>query len=322
MREPTTTLKQFLELRYRERRRCLKTIGVIYANSGHENFRYIKEAEISARSFRRYIPEAEYVMYTQAKGYSSGDFDHILETRFDFPEPLLATTHKNGQMVAKLNALADSRFDITLYLDSDTYALSDQTRSIIGLMDEFDIAVAHAPHRINNRLGDALPDLPASFPEFNCGLILFRNTPKVMDFIRSWRDVYVKYMITHAHDQGAFRRLIYAADIRVATLPPEFNYRGYDYNEAAVILHKREMLPRYIRDENGKQVVLRVKVINFMLKICRSRFRLKEIYWGGRACDGANAPVSPENPGQSCLCARDASKWNKLPDGHAPEGWC
>lgn len=259
----------------------MKSIGVIYANSGHEDLRYIKEAERSAESFKRFIPEADYVLYTQVTDYSSEIFDDIRETGFHFPAALIGTTHKNGQMVAKLGALADSRYDITLYLDSDTYALNEDVRSIIGLMNEFDIAVAHAPLRINSRLGEAPLDLPVSFPEFNCGLVLFRNTPEVMRFIRCWRDFYVNHMVIHAHDQGAFRKLIYKADLRIATLPPEFNYRGYDYNEAAVILHNRELLPLYLRKSGETQFLYHVKVVNFLLKFLRSKFRLKEVYWGG-----------------------------------------
>lgn len=257
----------------------MKSIGVIYANSDHEGLRYIKEAEQSAASFKRFIPEAEYVLYTQANDYSSDVFDDIRKTCFGFPEGLSATRHKNGQMVAKLRALAESGYDVTLYLDSDTYALNENVRALIGLMDEFDIAVAHAPHRINERLGQAPKDVPTSFPEFNCGLVLFRNTPQVTRFMQDWSDSYVNHRVIHAHDQGAFRKLIYKTDLRIATLPPEYNYRGFDYNEAAVIVHNRESLPLYLQETAGTRFIHHVKLANLLLKALRSKFRLKEVYW-------------------------------------------
>jgi hypothetical protein len=93
-----------------------------------------------------------------------------------------------------------------------------------------------------------VPHVPAAFPEFNCDVVLWRRSPAVDDLLREWRDLYLRNAFGHRHDQGAFRSVVYRSDLRVAVLPPEYNYRGSQLRSDTVILQNREALELYLRD--------------------------------------------------------------------------
>lgn len=226
--------------------------GIIYINSSHEELRYVKEAEESAKSFKEYIPDADYLLYADATDFKSSVFNKINPACFDIPLKLKDTDHKNGQMVAKHKALVETTYDRTMYLGSDTYALKPDVSSLFDLLDRFDIVASHAPFRINTCMGNtSIPEIPVSFPEFNCDVVLYRKTDAVMEFFNSWRDMYLNHKFSHPHDQGAFRYLAYFSDLRIATLPEEYNYRGSIVKSDTVILQNRDLLSAYLNRQNG-----------------------------------------------------------------------
>lgn len=201
------------------------------------------------KSFQRYLPKADYLLYTDAQGFRSEVFTRVIETPFPIPPALRQRVHLNGQMVAKLRALAALEgYDRVLYLGSDTFALAPEAGSLFDVLDHFDIAAAHAIYRINAAHGNSpLPEIPVCFPEFNCDLVLFRSTPAVHAFIQDWEQKYLADFLGHPHDQGTFRWLAYHSDLRIATLPPEYNYRGDEFRSDTVILQNRDKLPQYLR---------------------------------------------------------------------------
>ena len=229
--------------------------GIIYINSSHEELRYVKESEESAKSFKKYIPDAEYLLYTDATDFKSEVFDKVNPACFDIPEKIKDTDHKNGQMVAKHKALIESSYDKTMYLGSDTYALKPDVSSLFDLLDRFDIVASHAPFRINTCMGNtSIPEIPVSYPEFNCDVVLYKKSDAVMQFLNSWRDMYLDHAFSHPHDQGAFRYLAYFSDLRIATLPEEYNYRGSVVRSDTVILQNRDLLPAYLNSDGGKSL--------------------------------------------------------------------
>lgn len=228
---------------------------VVYVNSSHADSRYVREAQRSAYAFKQFIPDARFVLYTDSEEAALDPFDEIRRAEFRVPEALAGTIHKNGQMVAKLEALCGLSSEQVLYLGSDTYALKPQVATMFALLDRFDIVAAHAPSRINTSLGNShIPTIPESFPEFNCDVVLFRNTEGVRQLLREWSDLYLSNAFGHPHDQGAFRYLVYTSDLRIATLPEEYNYRGEIWRPDTVLLQNRQLLPTYIRDVNQPMI--------------------------------------------------------------------
>jgi hypothetical protein len=138
--------------------------------------------------------------------------------------------------LSRIPILEASPYERTLFLDSDTYVCGDLA-GLFALLDEFDIALAHAPIRAIY----AIEGVPDSFPEFNAGVILYRGSDRVKAAFRDWADRFARFQEQrdrgeirwlrpegkriHTHDQGSLRAALYRSGLRIATLPPEYNCR-------------------------------------------------------------------------------------------------
>ena len=237
-------------------------MAILYVNSHHGDFKYVAEANKSAASFKRYIPNAKYYLYTdkeiQDKSLIS-EFDEVRVTDFSFPSFMENRVHLNGQMVAKHRAMLELKEDVIMYLGADTYALKDSVSSLPMLMEKFDIALAHAPVRINTELGNSvIEDVPECFPELNCDIILYRNNEGDRQLIRDWSESYLNDRFGHPHDQGPFRYHVYHSQLRLYVLPPEFNYREFAYRNDTAILQNRFVLDDYLNPKK-KSLLTKIK---------------------------------------------------------------
>ncbi len=224
--------------------------GILWVNSSHEECKYVREAGRSAKTIRRFVEDAELLLVSD-KHHEDLDpvFDFQALAKFYVPTCLGDKTHFNGQMIAKLSVLKEMTWEKNLYLGSDIAVLRSGITDIFALLDHFDIAVAHAPVRINSSGGKdgKLDGLPQCFPEMNCDLIAYRRSNSIGLFFSEWEKVYSTNSINHRHDQGAFRYLLYGSNLRMYILPPEYNYRGYDFSPQTIILHRREAIPTYAK---------------------------------------------------------------------------
>jgi hypothetical protein len=192
--------------------------GVLYIARGEA---YVGAAVESARAVRAVSPELPIALATD--GVAPAEFDEAI------------ALEEHDVKRAKIVGMMASPFDRTLYLDVDTYAVSDVSE-VFALLDVFDLAVAHAPFRVPFP-DDAVPD---SFPEHNTGVVAFRGGENLDRLLRTWLREYDSGG-TRLKDQPSFRRALYSAtDVRLAVLPPEFNLRfwiGGFYNHPVRILH-------------------------------------------------------------------------------------
>jgi len=242
-------------------------LAILYANSNHNNGFYLREADQSVSSFRRYLNDATFVLYTNAEGYQSEAFDRVVVTDFVVPPQLAHQTHLNGQMLVKQRAMLECEAEQVLVLGSDTFALKSDVSEMLRILERFDVAAAHAPYRINIASGNSpIPEISRAYPEFNGDLILYNNTPKVRQQIAEWHRLYETNEFDHPHDQGTFRYVMYFSDLRIATLPPEYNYRGPAVRKDTVILQNRHLLPRYLERSNTEKKGLWTRACR---KICR-----------------------------------------------------
>jgi hypothetical protein len=224
--------------------------GLLYTISSHNHGAYLREAARSANSFRTFLPETPILLFTDATEFDDPAFDHVEHQEFVVPSQLGNRQHMNGVLLARQEAMLRTPFDRTLVMGADTLAVSPDVRALFELMERFDIAAAHAPFRVNVGSGEGVvPDVPVSFPEFNCEIIVFRRSEKVLAMLEKWREMYRCDTFAHPHDQGTFRYLMYMEDLRIATLPPEYNYRGNDLRSDTVIIHNRAMVNRYLAGE-------------------------------------------------------------------------
>jgi len=224
--------------------------GIVWVNSSDESYKYIREAERSAKTIRKFVDRTDFVLISDRIHW---DLDPVFNfqalANFHVPICLRDKIHFNGQMVAKLSILKRMTWEKNLYLGSDIAALRPGIQDIFRLLDQFDVVVAHAPVRIASRgeRDERLLELPECFPEMNCDLIAYRRSNSVGALLSEWERIYLENSIDHPHDQGAFRYLLFQSNLRLYILPPEYNCRNYEFSPQAVILQRREAIPAYAK---------------------------------------------------------------------------
>ena len=233
-------------------------IKILYANSNHDNNQYINECIVSAKSFRKYVPDASIELYTNTADREDEVFDKVHNVEFVVPKKLLKRDHKRGQMLVKMNAMLDTESEHNLYLGCDTFALDKMVNEPFKLLSRYDFALVHAPsqHKLKT-------SAPHCYREWNCDVIYWRNTQNTKDFIREWKRLYENDLINHAHDQGSFRHLAWETpDISVFTLPYHYNNRcgmfGAQYSgksvdwdlSNSVIIQNRDVVRKIQNDKS------------------------------------------------------------------------
>ncbi|MCS4191520.1 hypothetical protein GGP51_003016 [Salinibacter ruber] len=200
---------------------------------------YVAEAVQSARRLRELHAEEVGIALFTGRTDVEGPFTHVLS----LDPPSHDRTDKIGAMLA-------SPFEETIFLDTDTYAVENLSE-IFDLLSVFDIAAAHAPGRVK-REGETgwhvyyAEDVPTSFPAYNTGVVGFKRNRHVKNLFQRWLNRYKEACCEadrQVQDQPAFREVLFhSSDLRIATLPPEYNCRlnvsGY-VNGRVKLLHGR-----------------------------------------------------------------------------------
>lgn len=185
--------------------------GIIYIATGKK---YVQEACHSVASLKAQMPEISVTLFADEAIHSS-HFDQVII--IDNPQ---------YGFIDKIIYMNQSPYERTIFIDTDTY-ICDDFSDLFVLLDRFDIAVSHGPQR-----GELLiDDMPECFVELNTGVIAFRKSAAMAQFLNRWltlfkeglqfkRSLYKQY-----NDQPAFQEALYYSDLRVATLTPEYNCR-------------------------------------------------------------------------------------------------
>lgn len=193
---------------------------------------YALAASEAAASIRKHSPDLGIQLFTNRKDISTKNFDHIA--------PI-----ENPHMRSKVDYLTLSPFERTLYLDTDIRIVED-IGEMFTLLDRFDIGVAHAQARnqpSTNELWRCL--IPESFPQMNGGVILYKNSPEVMRLLGEWSVAYKE--AGFKKDQVTLRELLWLSDLRIATLPPEYNIRYHKYLKVWAAKEARPKILHYAR---------------------------------------------------------------------------
>ncbi|MEM6823475.1 MAG: putative nucleotide-diphospho-sugar transferase [Pseudomonadota bacterium] len=124
---------------------------------------------------------------------------------------------------AKLDCLAMSRFERTLYLDCDTLVLA-AFGDLFEVAERFDLALAHDVRRRSALVQEGLAEsTPYAFPQLNSGVMLYRLSPATRALFSDWARAFREAGV--ARDQVVLKDLLWASDLRFYVLPPEFNLR-------------------------------------------------------------------------------------------------
>jgi hypothetical protein len=194
--------------------------GVMYIVTTHKSRIYLKAAIESAKSVKKYSPALRVHFYSDKEGLAF--IKGIEHSPVDS-----ATLIENPHYRSKVDYIARSPFDRTLYLDSDTRVVADISE-MFDLLDRFDCALAHAHNRNHSRTSQVWnTPIPASFPQLNGGVILYKNNEGVNAFLNKWAQSF--HEAGFKKDQVTLRELLWLSDLRLATLPPEYNIRNRKY---------------------------------------------------------------------------------------------
>jgi hypothetical protein len=226
--------------------------------------KFVEEACRSAASVRQWMPDIPITMFAD-RPLSSDLFDRVVEIR----DP------QSGPEV-KVHTMARSPYRETLFLDSDTI-LTDDVRELFLLLERFDIAATHAPYRAQYQVAG----VPDCFPEFNTGVVLFRQSDQTRRLFERWAEIYredLSKTMSWLYPDGAswyrkalpnqpsFRRALYESALRIATLPPEYNCRlpfpGFVHHKVKII-HGRADSPERIARELNRTMLPRVHIMRW-----------------------------------------------------------
>ncbi|MXR50427.1 hypothetical protein GRX03_02240 [Halovenus sp. WSH3] len=191
--------------------------GIIYVAMGRN---FVEEAILSAESVQEQNSQIPITIFTDRE-IDEEVFDNVVVV--DDPEYGFRD---------KINYLQRSPYDKTIFLDTDTYVTGDVS-DLFALLDRFDIGAAHNNDH-QKREADDMQSVPESFPEYNTGVLAFR-TDAMQQLSKKWNEF---YSVDQSHDQPSFRKAVYESDIRLATIPPEYNclfrYPGHAVGEVKI----------------------------------------------------------------------------------------
>lgn len=216
--------------------------GVIYVATGPD---YRDLALQSARSLRQVEPELPVDLFTDAP-------DAVPPGVFDAVHPV-----ENPHRRSKLDCMGQTRFERTLYLDCDTLVTAP-LGDLFNLLDRFEMALAHDVRRASDLIREGFEQVtPYAFPQMNSGVLLYRRSDRVLEFLRDWARRFAESGVTR--DQVILKDMLWQGDLAFYVLPPEFNLRRLTVLDAwepedaiPTILHSHRLMD-HMRN-GGKQL--------------------------------------------------------------------
>lgn len=219
-----------------------KKQGVLYIATGRE---HIEAALRSAESVRHKNPDLPIHLFAD---WQQQKFKLNIN-----PGPLTSWENiDNPHRRSKVDHMINTPYNKTLYLDTDTRVLC-KLDDLFDLLERFDIALSHAHNReIPEKQKKVKISVPNSFPQFNSGVFLYNKNPRTSKVFKQWQKWF--YETKLQTDQNTLREVLWASDLRIATLPPEYNVRFIKY---LFIWSKQEAQPKILHLRHYRQGMLR-----------------------------------------------------------------
>jgi len=218
--------------------------GFVYVATG---LRFVKEAAESAQYLKRHQNEKICLITDRLYPEVNVFWDDII---------LLDNVHFN---LKDKTYIYKSPYYKCVFLDTDTY-VTENVSELFLLLDEFDLAA----HQLYEGHEYEMEGVPHAFPEFNTGVIAYRNTEEFENFCLQWNTLYDHYEKDTPNDQRSFRKTVYHSKLRHTVISPEYNYRPLTTNFAIQklkIIHGRTFpLLQQLEKKMNKKTVHRAYV--------------------------------------------------------------
>jgi hypothetical protein len=205
-------------------------IGAIYIIT--QDSRYTQLLLNSAASLKRVMPNLPITVFSQFP-IESPNFERVIRVE-----------GSEDGFYDKTVFFQQTPYERTLFVDADIYFV-DPVSELFSILEYFDFAATHEEY-LNTDWWNRYPrpDIPASFPEFNTGILAYKQSPRMDSLLKDWSSLYKSFIATHPgekiNDQPFFRAAVYSNEARFATLTREYNckFRGQGYlNGRVKILH-------------------------------------------------------------------------------------
>ena len=205
-------------------------IGAIYIIT--QDSRYTQLLLNSAASLKRVMPDLPITVFSQFP-IESPNFERVVRVE-----------GSEDGFYDKTVFFQQTPYERTLFVDADIYFV-EPVSELFSILDHFDFAATHEEY-LNTDWWNRYPrpDIPASFPEFNTGILAYKRSPRMDSLLKDWSSLYKSFIAAHPgekiNDQPFFRAAVYSNEARFATLTREYNckFRGQGYlNGRVKILH-------------------------------------------------------------------------------------
>ena len=204
--------------------------GAIYIVT--QDPRYVDLLRISAERLKTVMPDLPITVFSQFP-VNGSCFDKVIRVE-----------GSSDGFYDKTKLIRDSPYERTIFVDADIY-VAEAFPELFPLLDRFDCAATHEEYLDTDWFHNyPRPDIPASFPEFNTGIFLYKSSASVDRLLVKWGELYQQFIEENPkvaiNDQPFFRVAAYESDVRIATLTREYNckFRGQGYlNGPVKILH-------------------------------------------------------------------------------------
>jgi hypothetical protein len=203
--------------------------GAIYIIT--QDPRYVGLLLTSAASLKRAMPELPITVFSQ------------FPVESQLFEKVIRVDPTQDGFYDKTQWMKNVPYDRTLFIDADTFVV-EAVPELFALLDHFDCAATHEEYGSTDWFHNyPRADIPASFPEFNTGILMLKKSERVDRLLSTWGDLYQSFLRekpgVKTNDQPFFRVAAYFSDVRIATLTREYNCKfrgqGYLYDKVKIL---------------------------------------------------------------------------------------
>jgi Glycosyl transferase family 8 len=215
--------------------------GVIYCATTHDH--YLESALISAIALRQLEPTLPITVISDRPLLNQFPVsDYGITPRFVSPEELGALGSFSSRSI-KTQLLSFSPYLETLFLDADIIPIKSVnhlwkylSQGDMAMVSDRNPTLALCDHIAQDEKDYTLNLLPGNTPQFNSGVMLWRNTRSTQALFQQWHHEWQQF---HQQDQLALMRAIATTLIKVVPLPVTYNISPID--AAPVLLRNDEV---------------------------------------------------------------------------------
>lgn len=204
-------------------------LGVLYVAT---NLRHVEEAAVSVKSLKNFHPNVSTTLYTDCVREAEGL--NLFENVIELPNP-------EGNHKDKIQPIAESPYEYTLFLDTDTEIVASLTPLFDSLKD-YEMLLGMDPwyHQVESCNPIA--------KQFNTGVLFYKKTDAVKNLFNEWVSDYEKLTVSwgfYPGDQFSFQRCLFSSKVRYFVFGTGYNFRTISPNllnpQAEVrIIHGRQ----------------------------------------------------------------------------------